>query len=47
MLAHQGSWDEALLVAVPLVAVVGLLRLAKHRADKIEARRDGYSPPVR
>ncbi|MEO6122987.1 MAG: hypothetical protein ABIR32_04700 [Ilumatobacteraceae bacterium] len=35
LLAHQGGWDEALLVAGPLLAIVGLLWLAKRRADKI------------
>jgi hypothetical protein len=40
MLAHQGGWDEALLVAVPMLAVFGLLRLAKRRADAIKARRE-------
>jgi hypothetical protein len=40
MLAHQGGWDEGLLVAVPMLAVIGLLRLAKRRADAIKARRE-------
>jgi hypothetical protein len=33
LLAHQGGWDEVLLVAGPIVAIVGLLMLAKRRVD--------------
>jgi len=32
--AHQGGWDEAILVAVPVVAIVLLLWLAGRRAAK-------------
>lgn len=35
LLAHQGGWDEDLLVAGPLLVVVGLLWLAKRRAERI------------
>ena len=35
LLAHQGGWDEGLLVAGPLLVIVWLLWLAKRRADKI------------
>lgn len=35
LLAHQGGWDEALIVAGPLLAIVGLLWLAKRRADRL------------
>lgn len=38
LLAHQGGWDEALLVAGPLLAIVGLLWLAKRRADRLPNR---------
>ena len=31
--AHQGGWDEALFVAVPLVIFAVLLRIAKRRAE--------------
>lgn len=34
MLAHQGGWDEILLVVGPIVVVVALLRLAKRRVDR-------------
>ena len=35
VLAHQGGWDEALIVAGPLLAIAGLLWLAKRRADRL------------
>ena len=31
--AHQGGWDEALLIGGPIVAIAGLLILAKKRVD--------------
>lgn len=31
LLAHQGGWDEALFVAVPMIVVAVLLKLAKRR----------------
>ena len=33
LVAHQGGWDEALFVIVPLVIFAVLLRVAKRRAD--------------
>ena len=33
LLAHQGGWDEILLVGVPILLIVGLLALAKRRVD--------------
>ena len=36
IIAHQGGWDEGLLIAAPLLVIVGLLRLAKRRADKFD-----------
>lgn len=35
LLAHQGGWDEGLLVAGPLLVIVWMLWLAKRRADRI------------
>lgn len=32
ILAHQGGWDEALFVVVPMVVLLGLLALAQRRA---------------
>jgi hypothetical protein len=37
MLAHQGGWDEILLVLGPILIIVGLLRLAKKRVDQSPA----------
>ncbi len=42
VIAHQGGWDEALLVAVPMLAVTGLLWLAKVRVKRAEHR---VTPP--
>ena len=33
VLAHQGGWDEALFVAVPMLIFVVLLWIAKRRAE--------------
>jgi len=33
VLAHQGGWDEALFVIVPLLVFWFLLRAAKRRAE--------------
>ena len=33
ILAHEGGWDEILLVAGPIVVVIGLLAVVKHRVD--------------
>lgn len=37
VLAHQGGWDEGLLVAVPMAVFAGLLWVAKRRAEAEEA----------
>lgn len=37
LLAHQGGWDEILLVVGPILTLGGLLKLANKRADKINA----------
>lgn len=34
VVAHQGGWDEALFVAVPIVVLVALLALAQRRAGQ-------------
>ena len=41
LLAHQGGWDEMLLVAGPIGVVVFLIRLARKRAEAIESERNG------
>jgi hypothetical protein len=40
VLAHQGGWDEILLVLGPIVLVGGLLWLAKRRIDRATPPRD-------
>jgi uncharacterized membrane protein YraQ (UPF0718 family) len=37
LLAHEGGWDEALLIGGPIVAIAGLLMLAKKRVDAAAA----------
>ena len=37
ILAHQGGWDEVMLIAGPMVVIAGLLVLAKRRVDKLAA----------
>jgi hypothetical protein len=50
VLAHQGGWDEILLVLGPMALVAGLLWLARRRlvrAERSEAatrRQDDLSP---
>ncbi len=34
LLAHQGGWDEILLILGPILVVVGLLRLLKKRVER-------------
>jgi hypothetical protein len=34
LVAHEGGWDEALLIGGPIVAIIGLLMLAKKRVDE-------------
>ncbi len=34
VLAHQGGWDEILLVVGPVAVVVGLLALARRRTRR-------------
>jgi len=33
LLAHQGGWDEALMIGGPILVIVGLLWLAKRRVE--------------
>jgi hypothetical protein len=39
LLAHQGGWDEALMVAAPIAIIGGLLVFANRRAKQALARR--------
>ena len=36
LVAHQGGWDEVLLVAGPVVVIIVALTLAKRRVDRLE-----------
>ena len=40
LVAHQGGWDEVLLVGGPIVVIVAVLAVAKRRVDAIEHRSD-------
>ncbi len=48
LIAHQGGWDEALLIGAPILIIMGLLWLAKHRVDAAHAAthtpNDGSDP---
>lgn len=34
VLAHQGGWDEILMVAVPILIILAVLRVVKRRVDR-------------
>ncbi len=40
LLAHQGGWDEVMLVGIPVALFGGLLLVARQRARQIVAQRD-------
>jgi hypothetical protein len=40
LLAHQGGWDEMLLVIAPIVLSIGVLAVVKRRVDRM-----GPPPP--
>ena len=37
LIAHEGGWDEALLIGAPILIIMGLLWLAKRRVDAAHA----------
>jgi hypothetical protein len=39
LVAHQGGWDEILLVALPIALFGVLLAIANHRANRAEQER--------
>ena len=45
VLAHQGGWDEILLIVGPMAIVVLLLRLAKRRVDRTSTTMTPPSDP--
>ena len=49
LLAHQGGWDEIVLVVGPIVVVAGLLALARRRVTKAHptaAAADATDEPI-
>ena len=38
MIAHQGGWDEILLVLGPIAVIIGLLMLARKRVEAAEQK---------
>lgn len=42
--AHQGGWDELLMVAVPVAVFALLLRVANRRANSIGAPEEPEQP---
>lgn len=44
ILAHQGGWDEMLLVVAPMLVIVALLRLAKRRVEQVERSKQADAP---
>jgi len=45
VLAHQGGWDEILLVLTPIVLFAGLLLVANRRADVVAGQRGNDVAP--
>ena len=41
LLAHQGGWDEVLLVLGPILVIAGLLVVAKKRVERAARRAPG------
>lgn len=46
LLAHQGGWDEALMVVVPVAVFGGLLYVANKRASRLTEESDGTTSPL-
>jgi hypothetical protein len=44
VLAHQGGWDEMLLVAGPILVFAALLVVANRRARRLEAEQEEAEP---
>jgi hypothetical protein len=41
ILAHQGGWDEMLLVAAPIALLAAVLWMANRRATRLRDEREG------
>ena len=46
LLAHQGGWDEVLLIGGPILIIMALLRLAKRRLDNVVVNSPTPDPVV-
>jgi hypothetical protein len=46
MIAHQGGWDEILLVLGPIAVIVWLLMLARKRVEAAEAKHAPKGDPA-
>jgi hypothetical protein len=46
ILAHQGGWDEILLVAGPIAVIVGLLAIVKKRLDRAVELQNSQVDPL-
>jgi hypothetical protein len=44
VLAHQGGWDEILLVVGPIVLITGLLLVVRKRVGKLPPPADRADP---
>ncbi len=44
-LAHQGGWDEVLLVGAPIAIIVAVLAIAKRRVDLHEHEQEHQQQP--
>jgi hypothetical protein len=45
LVAHEGGWDEILLVAGPIVVIIAVLAVAKRRVDRGLGGSGGAAPP--
>ncbi len=43
LVAHQGGWDELLLIAIPIVIVIGLLAVVKRRVERAASQSQSAS----
>ena len=43
LLAHQGGWDEVLMILAPVAVIAGLLAVAKRRVDRRQDTSDDES----
>jgi hypothetical protein len=46
ILAHQGGWDEMLMVAAPIALLAWVLWMANKRAARLQEERSGSGLPA-